>query len=876
MPGKYSHSVVLAGYSSRGIISLSNDKRLESLKSSSTPQPADDAPPPVPIRAKERPISTTRTNPTSPQPAAYHSKRRSRNVFGYESPIGFTHVPGQAGRKVNDHRRDENPRRANPVNDGQDSQPRSPIVKDQFQRPPKYRLSGFDPYAEDADFVPWRELRSRPSENNEQQGADTSSPVQRTIASIAHKHEPRLEVKEWRHGLASKSPEFRTRTRDRSEPLLSVQQFLDLSPPIDPSNSLAESKGSQSPQSPHSSRNHRALLLPPFRPQSKPCSPQKRDSVPVFDRAPVQPKPTRPPPQTMNSNDSFNRGDTSFIDSSDDDEDAEEHPVHEVPQKHEATRRTQSISSARKNNRPRNGAVVDPTEDLPELPGDSAPQVSNVAGTSSRPESKSQKRFSNLFSMYGYDSDDSDDLPLQRQSPLLRISSHSRSLRRTGDLRRYLSEMPDEHQLSPPPQTLGRSPESMTRGTTASTVDPEPDFSGFSDRDESEDYLNNSSTVGLVHANRTCYYRAIDDDITRRETRPSMSHAASGSSVDRSRRPSHSSIGDVSVPPLPVLSHRRPSSSSVRDVQQHQQPLASPAIQDAKLGMQIGRILSRTEDLRPTSSLPQGGSVNPMPRFGTPSVVRDSEEKARLNVQNLSRSNTPLPTPIERGRSSPQTFLQHQRQRLRSSSDVARTRKNTGASILEQTRKARPTPTPTPSTPRAEEKWESPGIGIRTTSLSSAADFGEEGWGRMSIEPFRKKSLNGSVVPQSERVDVAAPAPATIYADDDFDHEQQRPEIGHDKEQIVGAGLSEDEDDDAALPPPDISRRRQLGNNDQGTTRPDVSRSTSRVGGRAGGQGKGIDRLESLVRDQHELAQTTQTQKKRARAKSVFGRLLRQ
>ncbi|KAK5259783.1 hypothetical protein LTR40_005337 [Exophiala xenobiotica] len=413
----------------------------------------------------------------------------------------------------------------------------------------------------------------------------------------------------------------------------------------------------------------------------------------------------------MNSNDSFNRGDTSFIDSSDDDEDAEEHPVHEVPQKHEATRRTLSISSARKNNRPRNGAVVDPTEDLPELPGDSAPQVSNVAGTSSRPESKSQKRFSNLFSMYGYDSDDSDDLPLQRQSPLLRISSHSRSLRRTGDLR---------------------------------------------------------------------------------------------------------------------------------------------------------------------SSLPQGGSVNPMPRFGTPSVVRDSEEKARLNVQNLSRSNTPLPTPIERGRSSPQTFLQHQRQRLRSSSDVARTRKNTGASILEQTRKARPTPTPTPSTPRAEEKWESPGIGIRTTSLSSAADFGEEGWGRMSIEPFRKKSLNGSVVPQSERVDVAAPAPATIYADDDFDHEQQRPEIGHDKEQIVGAGLSEDEDDDAALPPPDISRRRQLGNNDQGTTRPDVSRSTSRVGGRAGGQGKGIDRLESLVRDQHELAQTTQTQKKRARAKSVFGRLLRQ
>jgi hypothetical protein len=145
----------------------------------------------------------------------------------------------------------------------------------------------------------------------------------------------------------------------------------------------------------------------------------------------------------------------------------------------------------------------------------------------------------------------------------------------------------------------------------------------------------------------------------------------------------------------------------------------------------------------------------------------------------------------------------------------------------------------------------------------------------MSIEPFRKKSLNGSVVPQSEMVDVTAPAPATIYADDDFDHEHQRAEIGHDKEQIVGAGLSEDEDDGAALPPPDISRRRQLGNNDQGATRANVSRSTSRVGGRAGGQGRGIDRLESLVRDQHELAQTTQTQKKRARAKSVFGRFLR-
>jgi hypothetical protein len=144
----------------------------------------------------------------------------------------------------------------------------------------------------------------------------------------------------------------------------------------------------------------------------------------------------------------------------------------------------------------------------------------------------------------------------------------------------------------------------------------------------------------------------------------------------------------------------------------------------------------------------------------------------------------------------------------------------------------------------------------------------------MSIEPFRKKSLNGSVVPQSEMVDVTAPAPATIYADDDFDHEQQRAEIGHDKGQVVGAG-SEDEDDDAALPPPDISRRRQLGNNDQGATRPNVSRSTSRVGGRAGGHGKGIDRLESMVRDQHELAQTTQTQKKRARAKSVFGRFLR-
>lgn len=849
MPGKYSHSVVLAGYSSRGIISLPNDQRLESLKSPSTLQPADGAAPPVPIRAKERPISTTSTKPASPQSAARHSKRRSRNPFEYESPTGFNHVSGQVGRKVNDHRSEEKSRTATPVSNGQDSQPRPPVVKVQIPRPPKYRLSGFDPYADDADFVPWRGWRSRPSENNEAQGANTSKPVQRTIPSNAHKYEPRLEVKEWRHDLARKSPGVRTRTRDRSEPLLSVQQFLNLSPPLNPSDSLAERKGSQSP---HRSRNHRASLLPPFRPQSKPRSPQKMDSVPVFDRSAVQPKPTRPPPQTMNSNDSFNRGDTSFIDSSDD-EDDEENPAQDVPPKHKATRRTLSVSSARKDNKVRNGAAVDLTEELPELPGDPVPQVSNVADTALRLESISQKRRSNRFSMYGYNSDDSDDLPLQRHSPLLRIRSNGPSLRHTGDMRKSLSEVPDEHQMSPLPPTLARSPESMTRGTTASTMDQEPDFSGFSDRNGFEDYLNSTSAVGQVHAHGPRYYRAIDDDMTRKETRPSMSHAAPGSSLDNGRRPSRSSIGDVSALPIPVtsaLSHRRPSASSARDVQQQQQQtLASPASQDAKPGLQGGRALFRTEDLG--QNLAQG-QVHPTPRFGTPSIVRDYEEKARLNVQNLSRSNTPLPT-TERGRSSPQTFLQHQRQRLRSSSEVARSRKNAGTP--EPTRKARPTP----ATPRAEENWQRPGIGIKTTSL--ATDFGEEGWGRMSIEPA---GLHGSVVPQSAMLDVAAP-PATMYADV-FDHEH-RAEPEKDKEQAE----DEDEDEDAALPPPDISRRRQLGN-DQGA-RPNVSRSTSRVG-RNGGQG--IDRLESMLREQ-ELTQTTpaQTQKKRARARSVFGRFLR-
>ncbi|KIW91137.1 uncharacterized protein Z519_08031 [Cladophialophora bantiana CBS 173.52] len=109
MPNKYSHSVVLANYSSRGIISLSSEEQLDKSKSLATPRLLAGALPPQPqqfmstaksrARASSDPLVHARSSTLNPTSTTPRSSKLQSVIF----PCAIT-TPQQSRKDVVSHR----------------------------------------------------------------------------------------------------------------------------------------------------------------------------------------------------------------------------------------------------------------------------------------------------------------------------------------------------------------------------------------------------------------------------------------------------------------------------------------------------------------------------------------------------------------------------------------------------------------------------------------------------------------------------------------------------------------------------------------------------------------------------------------------------
>ncbi|KAK4949665.1 hypothetical protein LTR10_011506 [Elasticomyces elasticus] len=822
MPSKYSHSVVLASYSSQGIITSPGYQEwdFDGSHGSSTPVNVyQQEPPPRSDRRKSNPTTTTLSAFKDERRTKRHSKPHNKSKK-HESSSYFGPVPDQTAGSNLDKSVKTSRRRDAAKHDA--PQQRLSVAKPQGGASPDFRLSGpFDPFAGAPEFIPNVEetspepdlkglaLISPEPEIRGQQDANTSRPIRRSI-------EPRNDVQQ---RPTIKTPErsaVRVR-RNGSEQLLSIQQFLDMSPRINGSVPPAQRRSSQ-PQT--SLNSHPPSLSPAF-----------------------HAKPTRPPAQKMDSSNSLDRSATSFIDSSDDEDEVlrksarslhrrpfsvAARPQRSAPQPDFAMELAELQGASRRNS----GARRTSQQTIPTRNRHNPPAQNDGARRTSQYANPTPKRQSRRHSTEIDDSDAFDDLPLQRHSPLPMQTPERKTLRRTGSLQsKPLFDVPDEL-LSPLPPGSPYSPGSVTPWTTISNAEQEPDFSGFSDKAEPDDYLSNDMSSGYVHVNKR-YYRSTHDHVTEPDPEPEPRSHPSHLHSDIQSPISPISAQAPFSPTYPVpdrtgrtsrissVSQQRPSLSRSRGPESRT-PAGGLPSPTSEPGL-------RSPSINSSMSIPRK-PVNPMPHFGTPSVIRDPQELAKLNVQNVSRSTTPMPV---KGKPSPQTFLQQQRQRLRSSSELART------SQLGRSSRSLHTPEPVTQSSAAS-------IGSsRRPSVQSpgSANFGEEGWGRVSVEPA---GWNGS-----------------------FAHLGTTPAAGRSQASVARSAapeqLPEEEDDeDAALPPPDITRRRQSEDVRAGSAL--SSRGQSRIGVRGG-----IDGLQDLLQEQDHMP----TQQTRNRSRSILSRFSR-
>ncbi|KAI1630104.1 hypothetical protein EDD37DRAFT_645825 [Exophiala viscosa] len=829
MPSKYSHSVVLASYSSQGIINSPSyqDWDYNGSNGSSTPVNVyEQEPPPRPEKTKSTVPATAQSAFREERSTNRHNKSHSISKK-HESSSYFGPVADPATGKIVDKYVKKSRRKDAVRHDA--SQNRLSVAKPQGGASPDFRLSGpFDPFAGAPEFVPNVEetspepdleglaLTSPDPEPRGQQNANTSRPIRRPI-------EPRNDVQQ---RPSIKTPE-RSSARIRApgtESLLSIQQFLDLSPRVN---------GSAPPTQRRISQQQTAL-------NSHPPS-----LSPAFHA-----KPTRPPAQKMDSSNSLDRSATSFIDSSD-----EEHeelrasarqlhrrpvsvaprPQRTAPQPDFAMELAELQSASRHKHGPRRSSQ----QTIPKSNRQGAPDKGNGARRTSQHVNQIPNRQSRQYPTGIDNSDAAHDLPLQRHSPLPMQTPERRTLRRTGSLQnKPLFDVPDEL-LSPLPQGSPYSPGSATPWTTISNAEQEPDFSGFSDKAEPDDYLSHdTSSSGYVHVNQR-YYRSTHDHVTEPEPQPEPEPRSYVAPAQVSMQsPISPMSGQFPISPSFSIPDRTGRASRISSISQQRPALSRSRGPESRnpvesLPSPTSERGLRSPSISSSMSIPRK-PVNPMPYFGTPSVIRDPQELARLNVQNVSRSTTPLPI---KGKPSPQKFLQQQRQRLRSSSELART------SQVGRSSRSLHTPEPTTKSPAASI------LSSRRPSVQTpnSANFGEEGWGRVSVEPT---GWNGS-----------------------FAHLGTTPAAGRSQVSVARSVApepvpNEEEDEDAALPPPDISRRRQSEDTRAGSALP--SRSQSRVG--VGVRG-GIDGLEDMLREQEQ--DTAPVEKTRSRSRSILSRFSR-
>ncbi|KAJ9646226.1 uncharacterized protein PV06_02046 [Exophiala oligosperma] len=759
MPGKYSHTVVLATYSSRGILNFpSNQKSNAECNDRSGTSSSS-----VPKSRNGESTAVNQASAATPSLSTPHQlKRQQKQASIRKSTESSNTISKQARRGSYGHRSGVAAQTPAVSSHGQDSQPYQSAAGIKPWSKPKPGLFGTDPSENDPWVIPWQESHQPRADVAEDGVAGSRA---RSKYSHAHHYEPRPDVRPIRkHELGKK-------TKKHVEPLLSLQQFLDLLPPLNEGGPQMDRKSMPYARS---SSSKPVSLLPAFRPVPARC-----DSAPALQGRSSRLDPARPPPRTAKSSDSYNRGATSFIDSSDDEDEEEEEEEPGLEKLY--PRHVSASTSSAKHDHARSPfpahhekpisrrKVVDLTKALPELPAMSPPRLENVTNSPSAASYKVQKNRSKRHSRHAYESDASDEFPLQRHSPLPKLRSATIHTADLADSTAPIFEMPDNQvqRKADDPRTGTSSSRSNLQNLDLGTDNRQSTISRSSDTVDFEEYLNDPSIIGQPHVHQR-YYRTTEDETSKSDILASIFRLMSPTSFDRGQ--SHLSDVQGRIPTSPDAEEplRSTRTSSVAPDMPERTPPEEIRSKTPPIPLRNSRRLTPpTEEGPGVSAIISSKPVNPTPHFGTLSVVRDPEEKAMLNVQNLSRSTTPLPA--AETKTSPQKFLQIQRHLLRSSSDLTSIK---NPDKPESTRRGSYTSLGSP-----ERVWKkSPEI-----KTPSSADFGDDGWGRVSIEPARSTRNTALFEPWPVR--------------------------GHDIVEKRGRCHNHDEED-AALPPPNISRRR--------------------------------------------------------------------
>ncbi|EXJ77497.1 hypothetical protein A1O3_09723 [Capronia epimyces CBS 606.96] len=610
MPGKYSHSVVLADYSNHGVIYPPDDQLLVYLRSLGNLPPVP-VPQTVtlhpPVKSGER--STTAISSTwqaclpdveiptrQPQPKSNgcvtpnqlqehaHKQQSRRLILDLENDASGHGTEGTEGKDAQSHRPNSVQHR---------------LSADLISRT-------LDAYTEkEVCFLQPDTQVPVPCTSRD---AIVFKTITRPSTSRPLKFQPRNDVESFQQFRYRGAPLSPTQSH-RGEPLLSVQEFLNASPRLKEDNTASKQQRStfssstfygkrQSPQSPPSQDkgSKRGYLS-----STRPSMPSLRDG----------------------------RG-INFTNSSDDGEGVAR--ITPTPDLRDLT----SNFASRSNDTSRRRKIMDLTEELHILTTRGAPN--SQWDTQSVEAQRADARMGQLRTKKTYDISDIDDSELSELDgielrPPQRPSTFSRPQSKHGggplqgqDL---LFDVPDD-QLSPLTPHSAQSFDSPVGGMSISSV--KPDFLQFSNRGRPNGDYFSRAPLRNDHLHRGSP-RNVDNYMPKNEP---QADKAVNSPVPRGTvkmaGPSHQvrnnsvSSADgieqtLSVPQgAPPRSHRqnfesRPSFST------------SPDTQAAALPRSI---------LRASTSTPGHGSSTPP--FGTPSIVRNPEKIAVINAETQRRS----------------------------------------------------------------------------------------------------------------------------------------------------------------------------------------------------------------------------------------------
>ena len=609
MPSKYSHSVVLANYSSQGIISFPANKQSDAITAAPPSSPSDKPEPvtghvPISISSpKERP-ATVASNHT----VRSSSRQNASGEYSQPRPVSQgrrsrlqTHTP--RSDLVNGESQKENPsnytgtpsRKSAKENGTSDARLTSPF--DPSHHHPEWSPAGQSPG-----------LSSKP-----RQDQNGIQPQRRTMAyaaqTVQSRPGPPLSAGIRPPPVSVKRAPSKATSNTRGEALLSLQQFLDSSARIQKHVEVPKPRA----QTPNPRSPPKALL----------ASPELSS-------------------ETIKPTSAGRKNGTSFIDSSDEDDHVDNTPGTSVRSAKTAPTilpkpgppTEQNMAPSAKESAFSGKMRLDLTKSLPASPdrdGSSADEL--------QPPPRSPLRaFRAVQTHTRQVSEELDDpfgpLPLQKHSPLR--STKTQDKRRSLGLPYPSLRQPQAGSASSREWVSTRSAESLP--LQSRNMELEPHFSDLADSgDDDREREEDTPSISNIHVHRR-YYRSVDTDIPEDESRPQITTANSWNSRRAAART-----------PTPV-----PWQSPVRETTA-QEATAKEEDDLDETPKQEPNILTNATPHASRTPAPQ------MPNFGVPSIVRSpgtSPEAKKQQYQHMGGMETMTKPPRLSGSRSLQRYKQ--------------------------------------------------------------------------------------------------------------------------------------------------------------------------------------------------------------------------